>query len=237
MKLTRAQQGKFGKIRRKTQMLRLSPSEFEQFVGWLYQKKRYRVKLMGKSGDQGIDLTLRKWGRKTVVQVKRYSGTVGQPVVRDLYGAMIHSGAREAHLVTTGAFSKQAEAWAAGKPIVLVDGSDMIAWVNRGHRLKTKGTGARRWIISPGRALTYLLIGAALAVGLWFNRGRVTGWLSPENAPAIVQPTNTPPIGVTPLSATPTPILLPAVTPGNNPAPIPPIVATLPATSPDYPAP
>ena len=86
MKITNTQRLRFRRIRTNAQMRRLTPSEFELFVGWLYRKKGYRVRAMGKTGDEGVDLVLRKWGRKTIVQVKRYSGTVGQPVIRDLYG-------------------------------------------------------------------------------------------------------------------------------------------------------
>ena len=145
-------------------------------------------------------------------------------------GAMIHTGAKQAHLVTTGRISKQAEVWSAGKPIVLVDGSDLIAWVNRGHRLKTRGKRTRQSVVSPSRLLLFLLMGLLVAGGLWWNRGEVAGWLGLDDVPAITR-TLTPPVGVTPLgSATPTLIIVPAITPDNNPIPIPPVAVTLPGS-------
>jgi restriction endonuclease Mrr len=50
----------------------------------------------------------------------------GEPVVRDLYGTMLHEEAQGAYLMTTGTFTKQAQAWAAEKPIILYDGQALI---------------------------------------------------------------------------------------------------------------
>jgi HJR/Mrr/RecB family endonuclease len=114
MKLTARQKQKFSRIRRLSQMKNLDPVEFEYFSAYLYQKQGYRVAATAISGDEGIDLIMRRWGRKIVVQCKRYSGTVGQPVVRDLYGSMVHEMARGAHLVTTGTISNLG---AHGRPL------------------------------------------------------------------------------------------------------------------------
>ena len=57
-------------------------------------------------------------------------GAVGTPVVRDLYGTMIHSGAVSGYLVTSGRISSDARAWASNKPIELIDGAEVerLAW-------------------------------------------------------------------------------------------------------------
>ena len=57
---------------------------------------------------------------------KRYRGTVGEAVVRDLYGTMMHASATYAYLVTTGAISDEARRWALGKPIQLIDGPQLV---------------------------------------------------------------------------------------------------------------
>jgi restriction system protein len=79
--------------------------------------------------DEGIDLILSKNNRKSVVQCKRFKGMVGQSVLRDLYGAMIHNRAEDAFVITTGSFSLPAQTWAANKPIHLVDGKMLIEWL------------------------------------------------------------------------------------------------------------
>lgn len=105
------------------QLLDLSPQEFEQYVAWLFRRKGYRVKLRGRSGDQGVDLELTQaGGKRAVVQCKRYQRTIGPDVVRDLYGTMMHERVAHAFLVTTADISEASRQWAGGKPITLIDG-------------------------------------------------------------------------------------------------------------------
>ena len=71
----------------------LSGDAFERELGTLYRHLGYQVALTAKSGDQGIDLILRKDGKTTVVQCKGYQSPVGPAVARELFGSMIHFGA------------------------------------------------------------------------------------------------------------------------------------------------
>jgi restriction system protein len=101
----------------------LHPREFEQYVARLFRRKGYRVKLRGRSGDQGVDLELiQPSGKRAVVQCKRYQRTISPDVVRDLYGTLIHERVAHAFLVTTADISAASREWAAGKPITLIDG-------------------------------------------------------------------------------------------------------------------
>ena len=120
------------------QLYDLSPREFEQYVARLFRHKGYRVKLRGRSGDQGVDLELtQRDGRRAVVQCKRYQRTIGPDVVRDLYGTMMHEGVAHAFLVTTAEISEASRQWAAGKPITLIDGQALariVAALDEGKR-------------------------------------------------------------------------------------------------------
>ncbi|MGB1249170.1 MAG: restriction endonuclease [Candidatus Promineifilaceae bacterium] len=138
--LTRAQIDKFGRIRRLEQLQKLDPVEFEQFCGYLYERQGYKAHMTATSGDEGVDLLLTKNGKKEVVQCKRYQGSVGQPTVRDMYGTMLHTNSVSAAVVTTGRFTKAAEAWAANKPIQLIDGYELMSWVNRERRSSSMGS-------------------------------------------------------------------------------------------------
>ncbi len=106
------------------ELMELPPGQFEKHVAIIFSHKGFRVRHRGKSGDHGVDLEVRpSTGRLGVVQCKRYRSTVGEQVVRDLYGTMLHEGAAHAFLVTTGKISAAARSWADEKPITLVDGS------------------------------------------------------------------------------------------------------------------
>lgn len=106
-------------------LYKLTPSQFEEYVAKrLFARHGYTVENTPDSRDGGVDIVVVDGnGRRAVVQCKRYQGTVGASAVRDLYGTMIHNDADMAYLVATGKISAEAQAWAAGKPLVLIDGT------------------------------------------------------------------------------------------------------------------
>jgi hypothetical protein len=108
-------------------LLELNPGQFEKHVALIFRHKGYRVRHRGKTGDHGVDLEVfPNSGRLGIVQCKRYRSTVGERVVRDLYGTMLHEGAAHAFLVTAGDISAAAEKWASDKPMTLVDGKRLL---------------------------------------------------------------------------------------------------------------
>ncbi len=110
------------------QMMALTPSAFEQYVAQrIFARQGYAVVNTPDVKDGGIDIILTdRDGSTAVVQCKRYRGTVGEEIVRDLYGTMLHSGAMQGFLVTTGNISPAARRWAAGKPLELIDGARLM---------------------------------------------------------------------------------------------------------------
>jgi restriction system protein len=110
------------------QVRELTPSQFEAYVAYrLFARKGYRVDNIRDVKDGGVDIVVvDHLGQQAIVQCKRYRGTVGAPIVRDLYGTMIHSGVGYAFLVTNSTFSEDARQWAAGKPIELIDGRRLV---------------------------------------------------------------------------------------------------------------
>lgn len=99
---------------------------FEREIAELFRRRGFEVELTSPSGDQGVDLFLKKGGRTIVVQCKGQADYVSPGVVRDLYGTMIHFKADEAWLVTTCGFHKGAQSFAEGKPIKLVTISALL---------------------------------------------------------------------------------------------------------------
>lgn len=123
---------KFRAIRRtyesRQQLAALTPVEFEQWCGHRLRALGYSVRHVGGQGDHGIDLFGEKDGELTVVQCKRFTGrpTVGEPQVRDLFGAMHAEKATRAIAITAGYFTEEAKAWARGKPIELWDADRIV---------------------------------------------------------------------------------------------------------------
>jgi len=108
-----------------------SPSEFESYIAELFRREGCSASMTSKSGDTGIDIILRKGNWKGVVQCKKWKKNVGQPVLRDLYGAMRHERASEAYLVTTSGFTKAAVVFCEGKPIQLIGRFELMEWIGR----------------------------------------------------------------------------------------------------------
>lgn len=105
----------------------LSPSDFENLVAYTYRAAGHRVEVIGGKGDHGIDLIVHpKSGELWVVQCKRYRGRVGEPAVREFYGALKGIHADQGAMVTTGSFTLQAVEWAEGKPLFLYDGETFL---------------------------------------------------------------------------------------------------------------
>jgi HJR/Mrr/RecB family endonuclease len=105
----------------------LSPSDFEKLVAETYRAQGHKVDIVGSTGDHGIDLVVKtRKGETWIVQCKKYRGKVGEPVIRDFYGALRASDADAGAVITTGLITSQARLWADGKPIFLYDGDEFL---------------------------------------------------------------------------------------------------------------
>lgn len=104
----------------------LSGVEFEMVCKKLLENMGFAVETTKTSGDGGIDLIAYNsqtlLSGKYIIQCKRYTGSVGEPIIRDLYGVVTSERANKGILMTSGVFTKQAQIFADGKPIELIDG-------------------------------------------------------------------------------------------------------------------
>ena len=105
---------------------KLSGIEFENVCQVLVEKMGFTTQTTKASGDGGIDLIAYNHqpllSGKYIIQCKRYAGSVGEPIIRDLYGVVMSERANKGILMTTGHFTKSAIGFAEGKPIELIDG-------------------------------------------------------------------------------------------------------------------
>lgn len=118
---------RFSRIKHLEDMKALSPEEFETLVAKLFKSNGHKVTHVGGHSDHGVDIVVTNaQGEKWIVQCKRYGGSVGEPVVRDLFGTLLHEEAQGAYLMTTGTFTQKAQDWVIGKPIILYDGEALV---------------------------------------------------------------------------------------------------------------
>lgn len=122
----------------------LSGIEFENLCQSLLQQLGFEVETTKQSGDGGIDLIAYNHqaftSGKYIVQCKRYSGGVGEPIVRDLYGVVTAERANKGILMTTGYFSMSAIKFASDKNIELIDGERLSELLYKNNLLISGNT-------------------------------------------------------------------------------------------------
>lgn len=131
--------------------------DFEHLIREVFEKEFSsaggEVKVTQASRDGGVDAIafdpdpIR--GGKIVIQAKRYSNTVGVGAVRDLYGTVMNEGANKGILVTTSDYGPDAYAFVKGKPLVLLNGANLLHMLEKhGHRARIDLQEARRIAMS-----------------------------------------------------------------------------------------
>lgn len=136
----------------------MSWREFEMLVGEAFRMRGFSVLEAGGAGpDGGIDLALRKGNEKFLVQCKQWKAyKVGVEVVRELYGVMAAKGAAGGFVVTSGSFTADAQDFAAGRNVKLVDGQQLLRMIKEARQsLAANG--------SPTQAATQVSVRAEAA--------------------------------------------------------------------------
>lgn len=128
-----------------TNLAAMDWEDFEHLIRELFEKEFQsnggEVKVTQASRDGGVDAIafdpdpIR--GGKIVIQAKRYTNTVGVSAVRDLYGTVMNEGATKGILVLTADYGPDAYEFAKGKPLTLLNGSNLLHLLEKhGHHAK-----------------------------------------------------------------------------------------------------
>lgn len=128
-----------------TNLAAMDWEDFEHLIRELFEKEFQsnggEVKVTQASRDGGVDAVafdpdpIR--GGKIVIQAKRYTNTVGVSAVRDLYGTVMNEGATKGILVSTADYGPDAYEFAKGKPLTLLNGSNLLHLLEKhGHHAK-----------------------------------------------------------------------------------------------------
>ena len=100
----------------------LESHDFELLLGEIFRRQEYDVEISGGLGaDGGKDLTLRKGDETLIVQGKHWSDwKVSEPSIRELHDTVMAEGATGGVFVTSGRYTRDALAFAQGKPLRLL---------------------------------------------------------------------------------------------------------------------
>jgi restriction system protein len=140
-------------IDQRPNLMELTPGEFEALITNLFEKMGLETRMTQASRDGGVDCVA--WdprpifGGKVVIQAKRYKNTVGVSAVRDLFGTMQNEGASKGILVTTSGYGKSSFAFADGKPLELLGGSNLLYLLEEHAGIQAKIEPPEDWV-DPG---------------------------------------------------------------------------------------
>lgn len=116
---------------------KLTATEFEELVSDLFSSWGFRTNITPKTGDGGVDIEANYDGEifkgTYLIQCKLWKNNVGEPQIRDLYGAVQSRAALKGILVTSSDFSSQAKKFAENKNIDLINGETLRKLLNNTH--------------------------------------------------------------------------------------------------------
>lgn len=117
----------------------LKPSEFEDYIGHLFNKLGFTTEVAGGSYDGGIDVIASKNDVKHYIQCKKFiTSQVTVGAVRDFYGALVDRIANgKGYFITTNKFTLEAEKFADDKPIELIDGFKLLEYIKLAEKKST----------------------------------------------------------------------------------------------------
>lgn len=105
----------------------MSWQDFERVVGEYFQRRGFSVTETGGGGaDGGVDLMLSRGADRYLVQCKQWRALrVGVEPVRELYGVIHAKRAAGGFVVTSGRFTAEAEEFAQGREVELINGEQL----------------------------------------------------------------------------------------------------------------
>lgn len=108
--------------------------EFEAFLARAFRLHGLHVKLLGGSGDQGVDLIVQDHGVTVAIQAKGYEHAVSNDAVQQVFTGKQYYGCGACLVITNSRFTKSAREAAARVGCGLVDGDELPALV-RGQKM------------------------------------------------------------------------------------------------------
>lgn len=104
----------------------LSPIEFEHYCANLLKANGWEASLTLATGDQGIDIVAKIFGKTAVFQCKKYSSPVGNSAVQEIYAGMQFANADIAAVISNQPYTPQAIQLAKNCNVALLHYSDLI---------------------------------------------------------------------------------------------------------------
>src|SRR5215208_5077016 len=109
----------------------MSGAQFELFVADLFRAMGHNARLLGGTGDQGVDVIVAYQGERVAVQCKNYGKAVGNKPVQEVYAGSRYHGCNSAWVVAPSGFTKGAVELARRVGVSLYDAQAIRTWIRR----------------------------------------------------------------------------------------------------------
>ena len=113
---------------------RMKGHDFERLMKEVYSLLGYKVEETKKSGDQGIDLIIKKHFKKIGVQLKRYSKPVGNSAVQEAVAGKKYYKLDKVLVLTNRSFTKSAIELAKANKVELLGREDLKKLLKKAKR-------------------------------------------------------------------------------------------------------
>ncbi len=118
----------------------LSWQQFKEIAAEAYRRTGYTIMENSSfTADPSVDLVMRKSANLYLVQCRYWQNRkLGIREVKNLFSLMHDKQASGVFFLTTGIFTYEARHYAAGRPITLVDGVELVELLSKVHALPVK---------------------------------------------------------------------------------------------------
>lgn len=107
----------------------MSGTQFELYVASLLRAMGHNTRVLGGSGDQGVDLIVDYFGERIAVQCKNYAKPVGNKPVQEVCTGAKHHGCQQAWVVAPAGFTNGAFELARSVGVKLFAAGAIRAWI------------------------------------------------------------------------------------------------------------
>ena len=103
----------------------MSPQQYERYCAKLLSDSGWKTNLTKTTGDQGIDIIAFKDGETVVIQCKKYSRSVGNKAVQEVFAAKGFAKAKAAAVVSNAGYTRAAKELANSLGVELLHHSEL----------------------------------------------------------------------------------------------------------------
>jgi restriction system protein len=126
-------------LARRFEMVRaMSGPQFEVFVADLFRAMGHGATMLGRAGDQGVDIVVSYHGERVAVQCKNYRRAVGNKPVQEVFAGARHHGCQQAWVVAPAGYTRGAYELASSTGVSLHDASSIGRWIRQVDKLEKK---------------------------------------------------------------------------------------------------